>query len=84
LLNARVQYAVNTSRSDALAADTSGLASARAALQDAEARFQRGEISSEAMVQARRRFEAQYVLSGSQRGAVQAVTAGLSQAERRV
>jgi RND family efflux transporter MFP subunit len=85
LLSARAVYAVNTSRGiEGTAVDTAAVAASRARLLEAEAAFARGDVDRQAVVEARRRFEAQLVLSGQERSAVQAVTAGLAQAEQRL
>lgn len=85
VLKARAAYAVNMRTDGALApGDTTRLAMAREALQQAHAAFDRGSLTQEDVQEARRRFEAEEVLAGKQRGAVQAVTAGLTQAEQRL
>lgn len=68
LLNTRAVYAVNTSHGGSAAVDTTGLDHARAALADAESRFERGEIHHDALVQAQRTYEARLALSGRYRG----------------
>ncbi len=85
VLKAQAAYAVNMSMDGALApGDTTRLALAREALQQAEASFDRGTLTQAEVQEARRRFEAAEILAGKQRGAVQAVTAGLVQAEQRL
>ncbi len=84
LLKARAEYAVSISNDGAAPpADTTRLALARAAFREAEDAFARGVVSQDELREVRRRFEAAEVLAGKQRGAVQAVSAGLTQAEQR-
>ncbi len=85
LLAARAIYAVNTRRGiERAVIDTMSIAATQRQLQEVEAAFQRGDIDRQAVIEARRRFEAELVLSGAERSAVQAVTAGLAQAEQRL
>lgn len=84
LLNARAVYAVNMSPGEIGAVDTTGLSAARDALAQAERRFERGEISRETVDQVRRTYEARLALSGRDRGSLQAISAGLVQAEQRL
>ncbi len=83
LLKAQATYAVSTSRDDTpTSTDTTRLVLAREALRQAEEAFNRGLLTQAERQEARRRFDAAEVLVGKQRGAVQAVTAGLAQAEQ--
>ena len=85
VLKARADYAVNLDRSDTLSeADTTELALARTELLQAQQAFDRGSITQAELHEVRRRFEANEVLVGGLRGAVQAVTAGLTQAEQQL
>ncbi|MFQ5570230.1 MAG: efflux RND transporter periplasmic adaptor subunit [Rhodothermales bacterium] len=85
LLDARVKYGINTRLDGAPApSDTTRLAQARQALKQAKGAFDQGTLTPAELQEARRRFDAEQVLSGAQRGAVQAVTAGLTQAEQRL
>ena len=85
LLKAQAQFAVDTRSEGALApADTTRLAQARAALKQAEDAFNNGSLTLGELQEVQRNFEAAAVLAGNQRSAVQAVTAGLAQAELRM
>lgn len=83
LLKARAEYAVNANRDDPFGtADSSGLASARQSLREAEAAFRAGTLTQAELQQARRRFESARVMTGSDRSKMQAATSGLAQAEQ--
>lgn len=85
VLKARADYAVNLSSSDTLSeADTTQLALARKDLLHAQQAFDHGSITQAELQEVRRRFEANEVLVGGLRGAVQAVTSGLTQAEQQL
>ena len=85
LTKARAEHAVNTREGPpATAADTSALAAAQRALEDARQAFDQGTIGPAALQTARRRVETVRVRAGLRREAVQAATYGLTQAEQRV
>ncbi|MFQ5571047.1 MAG: efflux RND transporter periplasmic adaptor subunit [Rhodothermales bacterium] len=85
LLKAWAEYAAKTVNDRSVTPDdTTSLAQARAAYRDAVEAFAHGEISSGDLQAIKRRFRLAEVTSGVQREAVQAVFAGLTQAEQRV
>ena len=85
LLKALAEYAVNYSQSgDAATPDTSRLHTNRLALYEAERAFSKGILTQAELVEARRRFETEEVLVGTQREAIRAATVGLTQAEQRL
>lgn len=88
LMQARAEYAVETSgdalRAQANPPDTSAVAEARAALEEAEAQFDAGTLSPNELQRVRRQFEVAQIRAGLNREDVQAATYGLTQAEQRV
>jgi HlyD family secretion protein len=84
LMKARTTYVTNTIGDTQTTIDTSIVLQARRQLTQAERAFAKGHISQEEMQNARRRFEANKMLSGQQKGTVQAVISGVVQAEHRV
>ena len=87
LTEARVEYAVNTQEDNPPVSetpDTTAVVEAREELREAEEAFDRGEMTQRELEQARRAYESARVRAGLDREAVQAATAGLTQAEQRV
>ena len=83
VLKARAEYAVNLSMGASLARqDTTELAAARLEFAKAQDAYDQGLLTRLEVREYRRRFEAQQILVGQQRMAVQAVQSGLAQAEQ--
>lgn len=84
LLKAQAQYAVEAEPLPSAVPDTSALAAARAAYDEAQRAFAEGEAPRAAVQEARRRYRAARVAAGLEREAVQAAQTGLMAAEQAV
>lgn len=85
LLRAQAEYAVASNQgrpTGETVSDSTHLAGARERYQQAKAAYASGHLSEAEWRAAQRRFDAANVLTGAQRGAVQAVIAGVAQAEQ--